>query len=364
MATVVKNDNNPSRSVHSILQALLTQYGTTESSLEELTRNSCWQAIFAILCWLTALVQPDATSREETFKFLESHTVLAAKRPFTSLLHSSGHILPKLTDLEKESPRPSGEQSSLIYVSSLNYWSLRTFGKVKLQWTDSLSAHLSFHQSNRTLYLFRFPSLCALNLETENAMPLFKRYQVFLMLESTRANRIDSLLLSYYINTKADEPLLDRYLQEVLLSYRVLFGQSRSSRKLFLNREKARAATTSVPHVLDPLLNTLCGQCKVKSIRSLPSSLWPDTCQNSNGDLLEQDVYDVGLDFRLLGDRLLALQAFNTRQRPSRIRDLWRDRRDPLQWYTFWLVLFVGGFSLLLSICQCGLGVAQVYYSR
>ncbi len=163
-----------------------------------------------------------------------------------------------------------------------------------------------------------------------------------------------------HTNLQATELLLNQYLQEVLLSYRVLFGQSRSSRKLFLNREKCSAATTSVPHLLDPLLHVLCGKRDAKSIRS-SSSLWPDTCEDSNGELLEQDVYDAALDFRLLGDRLLTLQAFNTRQRPSRIRDLWRDRRDPLQWYTFWLVLIIGGLSVLLSMMQCGLTAAQLY---
>jgi hypothetical protein len=175
VATVVMDDNNPSRSIHSILQSLLRQYEPTDISLDDLTRNSCWQAIFTILCWLTALIKPDATNREESFKLLESHVILSAKRPFTSLLHSLGDILPKLTDMDKESLRSSGEYSSQIYVSSINYWSLCTFGKVQIQWTDSLSAHLYFDQSSRSLSLFRFPGFCALNLETKNATPLFKR---------------------------------------------------------------------------------------------------------------------------------------------------------------------------------------------
>jgi hypothetical protein len=62
VATVVQDDNNPSRSFHSILQAILQQYGTTESSLEESTRSSCWQAIFAILCWLGRNLQVSGIS--------------------------------------------------------------------------------------------------------------------------------------------------------------------------------------------------------------------------------------------------------------------------------------------------------------
>lgn len=30
----------------------------------------------------------------------------------------------------------------------------------------------------------------------------------------------------------------------------------------------------------------------------------------------------------------MAVQQYNPRQQPSRVRDLWRDRRNPLQWYS------------------------------
>jgi hypothetical protein len=39
---------------------------------------------------------------------------------------------------------------------------------------------------------------------------------------------------------------------------------------------------------------------------------------------------------------------------------LWRDRRNPLQWYTFWAVLVVGGVSILLSFLQLVVSVAQL----
>lgn len=108
----------------------------------------------------------------------------------------------------------------------------------------------------------------------------------------------------------------------------------------------------------DPLLDRLCG-AKIAELRSLPSDLWLDSCLDSNEKLLEQDVYSSDVHFPLLGDRLLSLQEFNLRQSPSRIRDLWRDRRNPLQWYTLWAVLIIGGLSLLLQIVQVLLSTAQ-----
>lgn len=65
-------------------------------------------------------------------------------------------------------------------------------------------------------------------------------------------------------------------------------------------------------------------------------------------------------DFPLLGDRLLALQTYSNRLQPNKLRDLWRDRRNPLQWYTFWAVLLIGGGSLIASILQLVVSIAML----
>ena len=75
----------------------------------------------------------------------------------------------------------------------------------------------------------------------------------------------------------------------------------------------------------DPLLNNLCGLSTPKGV--MPNDLWPGSCKDFDGNLAEQDVI-------ALGKWLLALQTFNLQQCPSKIRDVWRDRRNPTQWYT------------------------------
>lgn len=57
------------------------------------------------------------------------------------------------------------------------------------------------------------------------------------------------------------------------------------------------------------------------------------------------------------------LQRFIMTQQPSRVRDMWHDRRNPLQWYTFWAVLWVGGASILLGVLQLLVASAQLYFS-
>ena len=149
-----------------------------------------------------------------------------------------------------------------------------------------------------------------------------------------------------------------RMSQEVLLSLRLLFGQTRASRvqaKFALKQLKARDSC------FDQLLETFCTKPYNKTdLKSLPS-FWPVSCLSIDGHhLQEEDSYSSQDDFPMFGQRLVKLQAFTLRQQPSKLRDLWRDRRNPLQWYTFWAVLVVGGLSILLGFLQLGVTIAQL----
>lgn len=145
--------------------------------------------------------------------------------------------------------------------------------------------------------------------------------------------------------------------REILMSYRLLFGQRRASRKLakaelyVLKRQDAN---------YDQLLNALCTQSCDSIIRALPLAFWPVTCRSFEGYLQEESAYSSQDDFPLFGQRLAKLQEFTLRQQPSRLRDLWRDRRNPLQWYTFWAVLIFGCMSIIIALLQLAVAVAQL----
>lgn len=146
-----------------------------------------------------------------------------------------------------------------------------------------------------------------------------------------------------------------------MLSYRLIFGQDSESRKHFHSVEARILCEQSPSGRYDCLLDTLCGTNSGKKLDLLPKTLWPESCRSYDGKLLEQDVYSSTIDFPVLGERLAKIQAYNLRQKPNRIRDLWRDRRNPLQWYTFWAVIIFGGISLVLQIIATLLGVVQTY---
>ncbi|KAH6626645.1 hypothetical protein B0J18DRAFT_145265 [Chaetomium sp. MPI-SDFR-AT-0129] len=115
--------------------------------------------------------------------------------------------------------------------------------------------------------------------------------------------------------------------QEILLSYRLLFGQSASSRKLCaqsLTQNQPPNTQYQAALVVDPLLLTLCTMplkgselftCSVggRKIR-IPGCLFPPSSLGFQGNLQESDTYSVTDDFPILGQRLLALQRYSLRQ--------------------------------------------------
>ncbi len=166
------------------------------------------------------------------------------------------------------------------------------------------------------------------------------------------------------LDVEAEEPFRAAQLhQEVIMSYRLLFGQKRGSRRLagrVLKRQKDEKAVE-----YDTLLDVVCTQAYKRGgpVGRLPPDLWPVTCLSFDCTLQENTSYSSIDDFPLFGHRLAKLQDFTLRQHPSKLTDLWRDRRNPLQWYTFWAVLIVGGVSMLLSLVQVGVSIAQLVVS-
>ena len=135
------------------------------------------------------------------------------------------------------------------------------------------------------------------------------------------------------------------YLREVLLSYRILFGNDSKSRKLFRTKERHQLQQTGS---YDQGLDDLCGRDTARSRARNHVSLHVDS------------VYNAAFDFPHLGTRLLKLHTYSVAQNPSKLKELWDDRRNPLQWFTFWAVIFVGGISILLGVIQTGLSIGQL----
>lgn len=180
--------------------------------------------------------------------------------------------------------------------------------------------------------------------------------------------RIISEMLPPQYYTDVSNQDLTAIHREILLSYRVIFGRTSRSRDLFSKFLEQESESTD--RSLDPFLVTLCTtplSYRVLFSRrrnpKIPSRLFPPSSLDKANELMESGVYSARDDFPTFGPRLSSLQQYNLRQQPSRARDLWRDRRNPLQWYTFWAVVWVGGTAIIIGIVQIVLAAGQLYFA-
>ncbi|OTA87934.1 hypothetical protein M434DRAFT_130619 [Hypoxylon sp. CO27-5] len=315
-----------------------TSNGNRPTSPRTHARDPFFVAIFSVLCWATMTLQP----KLQWAGFQGSPSLMVhlqassqdslriewVKRPIPALFRHFHRTMPT-----SRWRHPIGEsktdRSTALELSCLNYESL------------------NFDVTRRRLSIFRFPSFCALSTAAE--------------VEARSIPILEGVVRELY-GTTADatsEPHNQVQLhQEVLMSYRLLFGQRRGSRRLA--KVALRKLKEEQGDDYDDLLDLLCTHRCDNSIRGLPPSLWPVTCRTFENGLQEENSYSSQDDFPLFGQRLVKLQEFTLRQQPSKLEDLWRDKRNPLQWYTFWAVLIVGGASIIIGLLQLFVGTAQL----
>ena len=121
-----------------------------------------------------------------------------------------------------------------------------------------------------------------------------------------------------------------RIFQEILLSYRVLFGQDSRSWKAFKNmgplvEEQRGRSSWETTWDCDPLLSVLCG----RSYNDEESrKIYEEIDANEPAEF-----YYADSDFPYFGKRLLEVQQLVKQYQPQDVRSLLNDRRDVAAWY-------------------------------
>ena len=67
--------------------------------------------------------------------------------------------------------------------------------------------------------------------------------------------------------------------------------------------------------------------------------------------------------FIIFENRIRQLVFYMNTQKPQGLRQLWRDKRDTLNYYTFWGVIIFGGLSVFLALFSLAVSVAQTVAS-
>ena len=85
-------------------------------------------------------------------------------------------------------------------------------------------------------------------------------------------------------------------------------------------------------------------------------------------DMLEHISAAVGIpleddqlftSYNLFGDRLRQLQCLLDERKPHGLKQVWKDNRDSMAFYTFWAVIVFGAFGVILSIFGLAVSIVQ-----
>ncbi|KAJ6060887.1 hypothetical protein N7444_002741 [Penicillium canescens] len=316
---------NTQLSPDDIVQTLV-QRGNIDPNSWSTLQNNVRQLVFAVVGLISLVYIADIPPHsltatfeldkgETTTAFRTSQPIQMSERPIAEILRGFG-VAPffgegNLKDPHSVARHPS-ESSRILRVANLNAFTLQKIGGLQIHWVYCLSAHLQLDLVNRRLNLFRLPSFCKWNLSADGA----------------------------FARTPNPVPAL---LEEVMLSYRLFFAQHKRSLERYRHLERRRLEDED--HIIDPLLDELCG-----------------CTRPSFGNFLPKQSYDTQFDFPILGTRLLFIQEYIVNQQPSGFKELWNDRRDGLKWFTFWAVIFFGtlGGSFVV-FAACSLRCANIY---
>ena len=92
---------------------------------------------------------------------------------------------------------------------------------------------------------------------------------------------------------------------------------------------------------------------------SLPNSLALDSKFMTCGQLRSKDRQVE--KFKFWHDRIIILKQVFDESRPSTISQWWHDRRNGVQWYTFWVAIMVLALTVFFGLVQSIEGALQVY---
>jgi hypothetical protein len=192
-------------SVGSVFDTILQKSDPSVHALTQAETDEAYRAIFACLCWMSmtllpikgaqvARSPPQALSSPAPRAWVKgSKQTLSAhslRRPVARMFRM---FRQRVVDQQRQQPQqqqhqvidslpsgavppvPSTGASEILYQSSLNFFSLDKIGHVRLEWVDTITGHLRFNHQQRILGLFRFPTMCIVNIMGKNGPVALKR---------------------------------------------------------------------------------------------------------------------------------------------------------------------------------------------
>jgi len=326
------------------------------------------QLVFAAIGWLTmfyeAVCDPSPARLEITRTSIDScgrpHPLTTRKmrsysqgldhvtRSFDDFLGKFGDLVP---GPGRPGPTERSDSSDLatedIKVQSVCFNTLQNVIGIDIEWTSSLALHLELDSGKKTLKLFQNPSFCLMMASAKKACLLSR------LINDHAANNCEDVHIP-------DVPA-DEYFEEMLLTYRLIFGLDDRSWKAFsrlktVREEQQISGDTAI--IWDPLLSTVGAQSATSAdARRIYDDLDPTE---------PAKAYPYA-EFPFFGRRLVALQEFVNQHPAQNVRALLNDRRDVAAWYNLisnQVLVFFATFTIFLMILSLIFQVWQVLLAK
>lgn len=354
--------STPSITIDQIILQLLDEGFLIVESVDNTTSSEqnfqyAQYFIFCALGWQTMLFTPASPSNNSitweaprlaineqdgccgyTHMSLEQDSRACSRESLSEFLMGFGVLLPSKNMCLDDDPniQQAFHQQTEVYPKGFNAYTLNAVAGLRIKWVDALACHLEFNSTTKEISLFRFPSFCQ-----------------SMLLRSTKVGRpgvIHTCATTSHLRCQwATEDEINQLLVEILLSYRLLFGQTRKSRAFFRSSVNpfTRKSNASRDNIRDPLLLALCGT--------------KTPCHSILNGLVEKDTYYLLRDFTILRYRISVLQRNLSSTAPRTWVQLWRDNRDSASWLTFWAVIIFGAFGCFMSFLQVILQFVQLF---
>lgn len=334
-------------------------------------KDAVSSALLPILGWTTMITSPTHNPENpppggnSRFSVKNEATTVcslnvAFDRTITSVLKRfhQRFAVPLWKSRNRDTSPTATPQDVTLEISCIKLATLQDIANIHIVWVDDIQSHLAFDKVHRRLCIFRFPSFSALSV-LDSSNPITAPVLEALVNGFESGESIDGISGRHSGHRRLH--------QEMLITYRMLFAPDSGSRrraKKLLGELKGGvygpAGEKTPANQYDKMLDVLCTlSSNSREFASLPPSLWPSIFRSVDDELKEQNGYNAE-DFPIFGQRLEYLQKFVRRQQPSRLTDMWLDKRNMFQWYTFWAVLIFGGFSILIGILQLAVSIGQL----
>jgi len=250
----------------------------------------------------------------------------------------------------------SAVTTTTLTSANISFYTLRTLAGISLEPTESVLEHLELDVTRNRLKIFRFPSFCVIACQVSDHPVLKCIGSGKSISDVSTCSHLSPLFDDILGHTDSlDDPSnsdvptqnAQAFYREILLTYRVIFGQDTHSWSILPGRIPASFLhAESVDS--DPLLEDLMArpwrkQIVFSKIKAGPAKV----------------VYPVA-DFPFFGNRLRALQEFVLTQAPDNFWSVIRDRRDINRLWNIRAAMIFGISATFLGFMQIVVAVIQI----